>query len=507
MSTEPRPVTAGQSKYKYEGLISWWCERLRFRKGRTHFKLAESRRRIDVEPGAQHHSRNIWTGDLNVTENKQQQTFTIASDERLIAMIGSARDRLLVVAPGLSRSVAEALVSRVKDETLSIHVVLDADAEVYRLGYGDSAALELLRKAMVDNGLALAMQPGLRIGMVVCDECMIVYAPVPQLIEAGSEVETKPNAILLGGGDALEMAVAAVSGSKAESEIGNRGLAPADIIEIEKDLAANPPQKFQIARAVQVFSSRAEFVELEIDNLRLTSRRMPLPPELLAVSDVSLKNRITAAIQPPPEIWGPFELEVEQDDGSMKSIAVDQGWISKQRTELERYFTYSVPNHGRVILIREKENFEASVQRFQHNIQRYHKAISSAIFERRAAFKESLVNEYLPHWLKKPPVRVTRYDPSPQPAQIKFRLEELLDDMLDQAFTFDPISYRLIYKGITWTSATDEKFGKSLKDAMARQDVPREVREELFDVFNAARAAQIDAPEQTLAPPDLDRLI
>lgn len=65
-----------------------------------------------------------------VSDLNEQQTFTVASDERLIEMIRAARYRLVVVAPGLTRPIADALAQRCSDESVSITVVLDADAEV-----------------------------------------------------------------------------------------------------------------------------------------------------------------------------------------------------------------------------------------------------------------------------------------------------------------------------------------------------------------------------------------
>ncbi|WP_298196726.1 hypothetical protein [Novosphingobium sp.] len=76
---------------------------------------------------------------------------------------------------------------------------MDADPEVYRLGYGDQAALEPLHEAMTANGLALARQPGIRIGLMVADERMLVYSPVPRLIEAASPNPEKPNAVIISG--------------------------------------------------------------------------------------------------------------------------------------------------------------------------------------------------------------------------------------------------------------------------------------------------------------------
>ncbi len=74
------------------------------------------------------------------------RTFAVASDEALVELISRARSRLVVIAPALTKPVADA-VSRRFDELgqLSVTVILDADPEVYRLGFGDQEALETIR--------------------------------------------------------------------------------------------------------------------------------------------------------------------------------------------------------------------------------------------------------------------------------------------------------------------------------------------------------------------------
>jgi hypothetical protein len=77
------------------------------------------------------------------------RTFTTATDDSLINLIQSARSRLALVAPALTTPVAHALADRVADlPALSLTVILDADAEVYRMGYGDPEALEIIRVAV-----------------------------------------------------------------------------------------------------------------------------------------------------------------------------------------------------------------------------------------------------------------------------------------------------------------------------------------------------------------------
>src|SRR5580704_17341799 len=95
--------------------------------------------------------------------------FTIASDETLRRMISTAKERLVLVAPGLSRESASALADRIRNDggPRVLSVILDIDPEVCRLGFGDIEAIDLLRLALESRNLALQMQKGVRIGLVV----------------------------------------------------------------------------------------------------------------------------------------------------------------------------------------------------------------------------------------------------------------------------------------------------------------------------------------------------
>lgn len=425
-----------------------------------------------------------------------EQTFAVASDECLIELIQSARNQIVVVAPALTITVAAELAERCDDPRLSLSVVLDADAEVYRLGYGDEAALETLRHAMTTKGLALTRQPGVRIGIIIADERMLVYSPVPRLIEAGSPNREKPNAVMLAGASAKQVATATTGGDNRLSEIGCQGLGPDDIRRVETDLANEPPQKFDIARAIRVFSSQAEFVELKVENLRANVRRVPLPPDLLGIRSEDLLPRITGALSAPAEVNGPFEIPVEQADGKTKNLIVDSGWVNQQRAAIENEFTFLVPRHGRVILIREKQAFEVAVERFERNIETYMAAAREAFAKSRESFKQTLSQEFLPAWKASPPPNVTRFYPKPSDDQIRECLSERLDHLLDKASTLQPIRCTVLYKGITWNSANDPSFTKCLTDAMKNRGFPKAVVEKLFSEFNAAKGSSAQPEPQ-----------
>ena len=202
------------------------------------------------------------------------RTFITASDDSLINLIQSARTRLAVIAPAITTPVAQALAARMADlPALSLTVILDADAEVYRMGYGDAEALEIIRKASFEAMFDLREQPGVRIGVIISDERTMVYAPVSRNIEAGSTTDEKPNAIMLDGAATENLAVAA-GASEGESEIGVMGMEPERVVQMQADLAVNPPKPFDLTRRLTVFTSAVEFVDLKVSNYKLSKRRV-----------------------------------------------------------------------------------------------------------------------------------------------------------------------------------------------------------------------------------------
>ena len=226
-----------------------------------------------------------------------ERTFTVASDASLVDLIRQASRRLIVVAPALTDAVAAALAGRLPDlGQLSITIILDADPEVYRLGYGTQSALNVLRSASKENHFDLRVQPGVRIGVVISDDVTMLFAPVPMLIEAGSTTSDKPNAIIIAGGNTDRVADAAGSGSGQKQEIGTEALRPKLVEALEQDLRIRPPQRFDVARALRVFSSSVQYVELEVTNYRLSTRQVRLPPELLDITDNELRTRIWGRI-------------------------------------------------------------------------------------------------------------------------------------------------------------------------------------------------------------------
>jgi hypothetical protein len=291
---------------------------------------------------------------------------------------------------------------------------------------------------------------------------------VPLLIEAGSTSVEKPNAIILSGTVSDRLADAAGAGSAEagpKQEIGTLALTPAAVQAVKQDLKANPPQQFDVARALRVFSSKVQYVEFEVTNYRFGSRQVPLPAEFLDVADANLKNQISIRIRSPAEGLGKLKVSIATAD-KVELLEIDEKWLSGERKRIEDAYTFSVPKFGRVILSIDRPAFDAEVQRFTANLAGYHKVVLAAVEGIKAKFEDSLVNEYLPKWLEHPPISFAR-----------------------KTIAFEPPHVHVVYKNITPESVRDASFLDPLQKTMQRRGVPVAVINSLFSSGDAAPAA------------------
>ncbi len=121
-------------------------------------------------------------------------------DIDLESQISCAKQRVVVIVPGLSESVAKVLVAKwIELGKDGVQVVLDPDPEICRLGFGDLEALSLLHAAAARFGVRIHQQHGLRVGVIITDETTTIFSPTARLIEAGGLPGERLNAIRFDG--------------------------------------------------------------------------------------------------------------------------------------------------------------------------------------------------------------------------------------------------------------------------------------------------------------------
>lgn len=393
--------------------------------------------------------------------------FAVANDLTLTKLIGQAQRRVIFLAPAVSNAVAKALVEcleRLGSDAVAI--TLDVGAEVYRLGYGDREALTLLYGAMRKHGKPLTRHPGIRVGLLIVDDAMMVYAPTPLLIEAGQREPNAPNAISLGPPPYSVIRELGLGESSVKDQTVGLDIASAGTIQnVHNDLERNPPQKFDIARKVRVFNAHFEFVEFELLGTAISRKTVPIPSKLMGLAGDEQTQKLLKAS---------FRLVDSTDALSGSHLEHDKLLIAKG-------FLKSLPGYGTVILRAKKADFEREVAKLQKTVadfgEKIQKTLQTAMDKNRKALEKAL----LPSLLENPPEQWRMSDKS-KPA--KETLERLLDEELARAFgTADRLigkmEVKVLFKAVTYESLKDARFIQLARKAFPSLD-------QLLDEYSAA---------------------
>jgi hypothetical protein len=405
---------------------------------------------------------------------------TIANDHTLGALIATAHRRVVLVAPATTTAVAQALASawdRLGREGVS--VVLDVDPEVYRLGYGDPAALTLLEDAARRAGTMLHRHAGVRIGLLIADGQTMVFAPTPRLIEAGPERSDRPNAIMLG---PPPPEITAELGQGPEGVRAQTvGLDKADragITEVRTELQENPPLAFDIARTVRVFNAYFEFVDFSLESVLIQKRSVKLPPDLARLTtDEELNKAIKTSvglIGDHPGLSGGGER--------MKAYC----------DAIRRRYLIVLRGYKPVVLRKNKAAFEERVGRLRARVEAFGRKQEEELQKAIDATRDRLVAQILPRMVKSSPPRWLRFiGQKPGEDDIKAMLAQELSDVLGTAAeVVGKMRVRLLFMGVTFESLTDPEFLK-----VAQRALPG--LKQFHDEYDAAKGR----PGLLLAPP------
>jgi hypothetical protein len=372
---------------------------------------------------------------------------TTANDESLARLIGSAQQRVVYMAPSLTMPVANTLARQLQRLGPDrVHVIVDVDPEVCRLGYGEIEALRMVEKIARMCGGMVHAQPGVRIGLVIADDQTVVYAPTPLLIEASPgerQKQLKPNAVCLGLPPAdLERDLGLGPDGVAEQTIGLDKAQRLHIEQTAKDLETNPPQRFDIARSIRVFNAHFQFAELSIKGLALDRKRIVIPSDLLGIDSKDEHVRDALRLT--------MSLIDRRHSAAMKRLQRIRMWIS------HRYLT-RLPHYGSIVSVTDKPKLEQAVLKLEKLARRVQRRVIRDLRREIEQKREALLGMLLPAVQHNRP---KRWDQRPYVGcSDKARLEwELNRAMLKVIKQIGCLEVRLVFKGVTYDMLTDETF-------------------------------------------------
>jgi hypothetical protein len=392
-----------------------------------------------------------------------------ADDEALVELISQASRRLIVIAPALTNPVAAAVIARWRllggD---AVKITLDVNPEVYRLGYGDAAALVALERAGRDLGSILQRHDGIRIGVVIADDVVLAWAPVPALVEAGPRDSNAPNAVLIG--KPSEALLAAVGASKEGTATQEIGLDKAELVEIEavqENLKADPPQKFDVARRVRVFNAAFQFVELRMPGTSIGRKTISIPPQLMGAVDAAMEGRLKTLLNVVP-----------------KGHELSGKTLQDERRLLDDEYLAIIPGYGHVVLREQKSVFQAAVESLSKKVDRFKAHVEAELESELSKRVDELFTMLLPRLKEKPPESWLMFvDPSERDTQIERRLRADLKKAVGTAARYvGEMKISLVLRDVTFESLNDQAFVGA-----ARKVFPD--LKALHVEFDAARAA------------------
>ena len=408
-------------------------------------------------------------------------TFCAIDDNALIGLIRSAQKRIVFVAPGLHKNVAEALGKRFKEvDKLDVTVVIDADEEVCRIGYGDEEGLRLLNEYARQNFIGLRAQPGLRVGVLLVDEQPLIWSPTPRSVEQppssdshkdspfATAQDLMPNGLMLGPNPAKQLAKAiAAEGSNSnpmESEVGKRAVSPEQVEKTLNELKKNPPIDVDLARITRVFSTKLQFVELEVKGAKLSKTQLTIPSELLnadAKGDLKelIQSRLRAfadlkgeEIEVPAYLHGNPALDAAQQPIMEK---VSEASLQRLRNDIEKRFLFDITGFGRLIAKDEKDEFEARVEAYKVQVLAHWEGLRKRI--------EQQANEIIDEAVDLVIERAKRSGAAklPNPDEIRKVLHQGLMKAKD-----DTPTIKLVFKDVTYEQTQSKDFRQKVEKAL-----------------------------------------
>lgn len=406
--------------------------------------------------------------------------FLHLTSQQISEVIHSAKQRVLYCAPGLQQPVAAALVNARRNLGREhVRVVLDVNDATARMGYGEFDAVTLLMESTVD----VRLEQGLRTCVLIADDVGYAFFTPPMLVEIQDDRHVGINAMSLMP-EQIDCVVSAivlqpvVESAKPDSTtepvlaavsvplIGKEPLAVQTVEQVRKALDANPPQKFDLARKVNVFNSMVEFMELKLKGLKIAQHTARLPADLLPLfSDKETADRFIAS----------FRLI----DGDSVLTNDTKKIINQVKAVRDKYLR-SIGSLGNVMLRSASDGFEGEVKCIQVEIENLQKDILERLEKEIKSSKEKLVESLLPNIRNNPPQELTCQRRASDLTDDVLR--RYLDDKLQRAF---PKAESLVSemklesqpKGVTYETLISPDFQRRVKDAFPYADWEKPFKE------------------------------
>jgi len=408
-------------------------------------------------------------------------TFTSVNDESIAGLINNAERKVVYIAPGVGLKTVNAFKRAIDLNQISLSIIIDSDEDACRIGYGDHQALSQLQEMVHSKEFPLRREPGLRIGLLVSDDELMIWAPTALSVEPECKSE-QPNAIHLTGSVVENVEAAAGADNSqvlpTDAEIGQEPLLTKDLKETVDKLNANPPAPFDLSQKARVFSTRYQFVEVEVRGAAWTGKTIKLsnlllnadlPEELQDILETKVapfQKYADMAFDIPHYVNGVAAYKL---DGTRITVPAKQADIKEQWLKLRDHYLTQLKGFGWLIEKKQLAGFQAGVKAHEEVLAAWVTAFRKYAKAEDDNLVKAIVNSIS--------ARLERSDKSISPAS----LEQEVETGLQRMKVVEP-KVRIVTKDVSWESSRDQEFQESMRQAFTVDQLKG-----WFDEFTAVK--------------------
>ena len=407
-------------------------------------------------------------------------------DDEVAKIIRTAQRRAVYAAPGLTDTVAGALIEvRKRLDRNQVRIVVDGSANALRLGYGQVDSMTML----MDHDVDVRVEPGLRMSLLVVDDVAIVFM-LPAMLVEDANMPRGPNALILPRDQVenilgtvapnLSAGVASLPNSPAEHpQIGKSPMTEIQVKAVEAELVNNPPQRFDLARTLNVFNAYVEFIELRLTGLQITRHTVKLPQDLiLALRDEATSKRLRTS----------FNLL----DGKSK-VGQDAEAVEIRVRKLRDRFVRPIGDIGAITLRSKRNDVETLIVSIRADIDKFRESVVDRLTKEIASSRAKLVEGLTPAMKKKPPQDLLdQITGKVTTEHITLYLSKRLEEVFPTAEGLvGDMKLECVRKGVTYETLASVDFQKKVREAFPFEDWDKP-----FSEFTAAKAQQQPLPDK-----------
>ena len=413
------------------------------------------------------------------------QYFTSFSTSDLVKIISSTKKFLYLCVPSIHEEIQSAIThlnhsNSDKEPKVSIHILLDFDAQTFRQGYGRFESVEKL----IQDGINTKYLKTNRVSFILSDDIgYYLFIESRSLVPADKEtinaVRIDPVSIVrlkkffFPEAEDFDFNKELGDAIIEESKILNK---PEDLMpeisaqikeitedkinNIKTDLEKNPPLDPDYKRLVEFYSNKFQYVKLNFEGANLNHQKVKIPPKALPITDTTLIKQLETKLNL-------FAKDQKQEE--FKPLNTFNQNIIAIR---EKYLTTIKSRKESLLAKQDKAKFINEVEKLESEIESVQKKIISNISTLIAETKKRLLTDLKEFFIENPKAILPDQQNLLKNDQnyIKQEADSIANEIIYRIKW--PKAYELVnklklviqYSDITFEDLQNEEFNKELFD-------------------------------------------